>query len=334
MISRKTPVDQIRQTICFPVPWLIAILLIFFSGCFKGEGLAPFIPPGEIRIDAFVPPLVYTNNFPVSFDAKRTLTLNGPRRLTFLWAAISFPPGLAPNIKKPGDPFTEIDGLVPGIYKIQLRVEDSAKNYAVSSFSMEVKQDTLTGAPKVSGLPDRDIYKPQDSIRLWANAEYSVNPKDRKLFFVWNVIQQPPGSRSITFNNTETNPYVSGFSEGVYRFQLNITNEAGLSAVDNMTLTVKRDTLAGTSKIYDNPSWVRTNFYFTKIRTVISEPTIFRYRGSDNMEVRLWDKNQQAWGSPLSESLWSIQDNNLIIEFDDDETHPFDLNTKLMVSFF
>jgi len=295
--------------------------------------MAPFNPPAEIRIDAVVPKLVYTNNFPVSFDARRTLTLNGPRHLAFIWTTTSYPPGQAPTIKTPGDAFTEIEGLVTGNYTFQLKVEDSAKNNAVSFFSMEVKPDTLTGAPKVSGLTNREIYKPQDSIRLSGNVEYTVNPKDRKLNFAWNVIQQPTGSRALTFNNTEPDPYVNGFSEGVYRFQLNITNEAGLSSIDNMILTVKKDTLAGTSKIYDSPSWVRIKSYFTEINLVITEATIFRYRGNDNMEVRLWDKVRQDWGSPLSYTIWTIRDNSLIIQFDDDETNPFDLKTKVMISF-
>jgi hypothetical protein len=334
VISQRIFADKFKLIQAFPGIGIITILITFLSGCFKGDGLAPFIPPSDIRIDAVVPQQVYTNNLPVNFDARRTLTLNGPRHLTFLWTTTTYPPGQSPKIKNPGDAFTEVDGLVPGRYGFQLRVEDSAKNYSVSTFAMEVKSDTLSGAPKVSGLPSRMIYRPQDSIKLLASLEYLVNPKERKLFFLWKVIQKPAGASALISNKTEAETEAEGFIEGDYRFQLQITNELGLSATDTMTLTVLKDTLAGTSKIYDNPAWVRTKSYWTEINLVISEPTIFRYRGNNNMEVRFWDKNQQAWGSPLSENVWSIHDNSLIIQFDDDDTHPFDLTTKVMVSFF
>jgi hypothetical protein len=323
---------NIRTTSYISRQWTIIGLIAFFSGCFKGDGPDPFIPPSDIRIDAIVPQLVYTNNLPVGFDARRTLTLNGPRHLSFQWTATAYPTGSAPRIKKPGDTFTEVDGLVPGIYMFQLKVEDSAKNNAISQFPMEVKQDTLTGAPKIAGLPNRQIYKPQDSIWLSPMSEYTVNPKERKLFFSWKVMRQPQGSATVVLNNTDSYSYASRFSEGVYLFQLDIINELGLSATDYLTLTVNKDTLAGTSKIYDNPGWVRIVIYSAQVRLVISEPTIFRYRTSDNMEVSLWDDNQQKW-SVLPDFMWTIQDNNLVIQIDDDVLHPFDLHTKVRISF-
>ena len=199
MASRKNSTYKLSQTHYIRGNGIIIILIILLSGCFKGDGPDPFIPPSDIRIDAVVPQLVYTNNLPVGFDARRTLTLNGPRHLTFQWTATAYPSGRAPRIKKPGDAFTEVDGLVPGIYMFQLSVEDSAKNNAVSQFPLLVIQDTLTGAPKISGLPDREINKPQDSIWLSSSSEYTVNPKDRKLFFTWKVLQQPAGSGDTHF---------------------------------------------------------------------------------------------------------------------------------------
>jgi hypothetical protein len=67
---------------------------------------------------------------------------------------------------------------------------------------------------------------------------------------------------------------------------------------------------------------------------VISDQKLFRYRSYENMEVRLWDYNQKAWGSPLADYLWTISDDSLIIRFDDDNLLPFDLKTKVMISFF
>ena len=75
------------------------------------------------------------------------------------------------------------------------------------------------------------------------------------------------------------------------------------------------------------------SYLLDPVRLVISEPTIFKYRTSDNMEVSLWNNNQQEW-IILPDDIWIIQDNSLVIQFDDNNSNPFDLNTKVKVSFF
>lgn len=295
---------------------LALLMLLCTTSCFKGEGLAPFNPPVAIRIDATVPSLVYTNNLPVELDARRTLTINGPRALTFLWTCESFSSGIKPMIKKPQDAFISVDSLAAGIYIFQLTVSD-LQGYASSSrFSMEVKKDTLKESPRLVPLLDRTIYLPQDSIILSAASAYSINPDNRKLTFLWDIIQQPSGSKEVELINDQPICLVTGLKEGFYRLGLSVTNEIGLSRSDTMELNVIKDSLAGTTRVYENLHWEKIQDYFFYVRLTIYEPDIFKFRNYSNLEVRLWDDVNSEWFSPLEYSFWSIQNNILKIQFD------------------
>jgi hypothetical protein len=294
-------------------------LSLFFAACFKGDGLEPFIPPTEIRIEAFVPSVLYTNKKEIVLDASSTLVMNGPRELFFEWTCTEYPAGRLPRINQPKSYKATADSPFAGNYTFRLKVSDAGGHAAVSNYAIEVRKDTLTQGPKMVPLPDQLLYLPRTSFSLNAANAYTVNPVGRDLSFLWSLIQQPAGSGPLEFNDTaKPLVMVEGFMEGSYQFRLEITNEIGLSIADTMGVMVMKDTLTGKIKIYEDLVWkgkiLWGDFdvyeYFNEIE--IYEPLIFYGRTENTLDIKVWDEFRHDWSVPGVYS-WRVSGNSVFL---------------------
>ena len=297
-------------------------LTFILSSCFKGEGQKPFIPPREIRIEASVPAQVYSNKKEIALNASSTLLINGQREFLVLWSCPVYPAGHPPRIDKTDLAYTTVDSLTIGKYKFHLRVQDNKGQEAVADYDVEVLEDTLNGPPKLGPLPDQFINLPQSFYYLSANGIYNINPIARDLSFKWSLVQQPPGTQPLQLGDTKSPLlFISGLEPGSYVFGIEVTNEIGLSAKGNMTLIVLKDSLQGTSRIYDGLDWVKKSIlvdigeYYTYVELDVYEPGIFNFRNESRLDVRLWDQSKQDWSLP-GEYRWNLKDNSVIIQSD------------------
>ena len=317
------------------LPIIVSCILLLSSACKKEDNPIPGVVFGEIRIDATVPELVYSNTRQIAFDARRTLYLNGQRQLLLLWTCTEYPSGKLPRIETPTNPYTNVDSLTIGKYNFQLTVRDTLGNKAVSNFAIEVKADSLQWPPKIIPIPDQVIYMPQNRVTLNGSGTYGVNPSGRSLMFKWSLIQQPAGSSPVLIESpTSSLTNVYGFSEGNYLFGFEVTNEIGLKNTDTLEVKVMPDTLPGSTKIYENLTWTLFDKGLDYVAVLkIYEPDIFTGRNLNNLEIRVWDEVKKDWMASNNFS-WESDKNGLTIYYYYDPADYLGKKAKVWVKFF
>src|SRR6478672_968294 len=95
------------------------------------------------------------------------------------------------------------------------------------------KDDVTPPEPPVANAGnDQNIQLPASSFTLSG----SGTPQGSIKNYTWTRVSGP--DNPIINNASSATTSVSGFSAGAYVFQLQVTNDAGLSATDEVTITV------------------------------------------------------------------------------------------------
>ncbi|PVD53388.1 hypothetical protein DC498_05820 [Terrimonas sp.] len=166
----------------------------------------------------------------ITLDASASLSPDGT--ITgYLWTKISGPAqGI---ISDPTNVSTDIVNLVEGIYQFQVKVTDNNGNSSISTVTVTVKPAPLPPAA-VAGS-DKTITLPVNSVML--DGSGSTAPSGSIVSYEWSKVSGPvPGTLS---NTAIVNPGANNLTEGVYKFQLKVTDNNGLSATSTVTVTVK-----------------------------------------------------------------------------------------------
>ncbi len=127
---------------------------------------------------------------------------------------------------------TTVTGLIQGVYQFELRVTDN--NGATGFDTMQV---TVNPAPNQlptanAGL-DQSITLPVNSVSL---AGSGTDPDGTIAAYLWTKISGPANG-TIT-NSTSAFTSVTGLVQGVYQFQLRVTDNNGAADTDTMQVTV------------------------------------------------------------------------------------------------
>src|SRR5664280_2411624 len=150
--------------------------------------------------------------------------------VSYVWTKISGPSSY--NIVNPTSAVTSINGLVQGVYQFQLKVTDN--NGATATDIMQV---TVNAAP--NQLPvadagqDKIITLPTNSLTVSGSGS---DADGTVVSYLWTKISGP--TRYTIVSPTLTNTNITGLTQGVYQFQLKITDNNGATAIDVMQLTV------------------------------------------------------------------------------------------------
>ena len=155
----------------------------------------------------------------------------GGGTLTYAWTEISGPATY--TITSPSAATTTVTGLVKGIYQFQLLVTNSQGNTAVATISVTVIGTNLP--PIANAGNDTTINLPINSLLL--NGSKSYDPDGSIVTYSWYKISGPNSSVAIVNSNTAT-PSVIGLVAGTYVFELKVTDNQGLTATDDVTITV------------------------------------------------------------------------------------------------
>ena len=150
--------------------------------------------------------------------------------VSYLWSQVSGPANSI--IVNPGAAATEIKKLIAGTYVFQLMVTDDKG---------------ATGADTASV-----VVNPADNIPPIANAGVSINitlPTNvttltgtgtdvdgQIVSYLWSQVSGPSSTTIVTASSATTD--VKNFLQGVYIFQLMVTDNKGATGVDTMTITV------------------------------------------------------------------------------------------------
>src|SRR5678809_1471980 len=96
------------------------------------------------------------------------------------------------------------------------------------------KDDVKPPEPPVANAGnDQNIQLPASSFTLSGSG---TTPQGSITNYTWTRVSEP--DNPVINNASSATTSVSGFSAGTYVFQLEVTNDAGLSATDQVTITV------------------------------------------------------------------------------------------------
>ncbi|HSB91663.1 MAG TPA: PKD domain-containing protein [Flavitalea sp.] len=129
---------------------------------------------------------------------------------------------------------TWVDGLKEGRYKFELTVADNLNEKVSDTIVIKVLA-ALNQAPSALAGKNISLVLPVDSTTL--DGSGSTDPEGSSLQYLWTKIKGPAGETVETPGGAVTR--ISGLSEGVYYYQLQVTDNGGLQALDTIRVTVK-----------------------------------------------------------------------------------------------
>jgi len=150
---------------------------------------------------------------------------------TYAWSKISGPN--AGTIATANAATTNVTGLTQGIYRFRLQVTDNSG--ATADATVQVTVNAAPNQPPVANAGiDQTITLPINSIVL--NGTGSNDPDGTITTYAWSKISGPNAGTIATANAATTN--VTGLTQGIYRFRLQVTDNSGATADATVQVTV------------------------------------------------------------------------------------------------
>ncbi len=193
-----------------------------------GSGAAPVNHPPVANAGADQTITLPTNsvllNGTASTDPDGTIT-------TYAWSKISGP--AAGAIASANAVTTTVTGLTQGVYRFRLQVTDNSG--AIAADTVQVTVNAAPNQPPVANAgADQTITLPTNSVVL--NGTASNDPDGTITTYTWLKISGPASGTIVSVNAVTTT--VTGLTQGVYRFRLQITDNNGATADATVQVTV------------------------------------------------------------------------------------------------
>lgn len=158
---------------------------------------------------------------------------------------------------------------------------------------------------------DRTIILPTDSILL--NGSLSNDPDGRIVSWQWKNISGPASFNILNANSVEA--WATNLSEGIYQFELTVTDSMGLSDKDSTTVTV--------NKIYANEIIFNDQYWQCWWGCWIDIPDLYSHLPAGiSFRVFIKRDNSNTWeeaiiGSQVGYGYWVENDGHLIVYGDE-----------------
>jgi hypothetical protein len=150
------------------------------------------------------------------------------------WAKISGPSSFA--IVNENSIETQVNNLAEGVYQFELKVADNGGLSARDTVKVIVNDPAHPNRPPVANAgPDQEIILPVNTALL--DGSLSSDPDNNISSYSWTKISGP-SSYAIS-NPALVQTPVTNLVEGVYQFEIKVTDSEGLLAKDTMIVTVK-----------------------------------------------------------------------------------------------
>nr|WP_256379076.1 PKD domain-containing protein [Chitinophaga sp. SYP-B3965] len=196
----------------------------FDAGAFEFNGSAAPLPVANAGADKM---LVPADNYTTTLDG----SASSGTIATYAWKKVSGP---AATIATANGASTQLTGLKVGSYVFELKVTDNA---GLSSTDL-VTVNVLAAAnkPPVSDAGTNvTLVLPSNSTQL--TGSFSLDPDGVIVSYLW---KQVAGPVSGTIDDiTASNAIVSGLADGVYVYELTVTDNGGLTNAKQVTVTVQ-----------------------------------------------------------------------------------------------
>ena len=215
------------------VLYILAVTMLIFScqkeysceGCTETSLLAPIAAAGpdqeiDLPLDS------------VMLDGSGSNDPDGVIR-EWLWSKISGPASfLFSGTSSPG---TTVKNLTAGVYEFALRVRDDDGLSSADTLVIRVRDPFQPNRPPVANAgPDLTIFLPVSSGYL--DGSSSFDPDHNITDYLWRGLSGPA---SFSIGNPGTAvTQVTSLVQGVYEFELQVTDAGGLSSKDTVHITV------------------------------------------------------------------------------------------------
>jgi N-acetylneuraminic acid mutarotase len=173
---------------------------------------------------------------------------------------------LSALIARPDSATTIVKALTVGVYSFQLQVTDDNGGSAKDTVQITVSNSTGVNHPPVANAGrDTTAMLPVNSMAL--NGSSSYDPDGTILSYQWTKIAGSSSSVIISPKSAQTQ--VTNFIEDVYRFELMVTDNGGLSSKDTVQVTLN----PATSSACDNSNRPTINAQLVPVGT-LSQPRV------------------------------------------------------------
>jgi hypothetical protein len=151
---------------------------------------------------------------------------------SYAWSQLSGPS--TATITTPGSATTSVNGLVQGVYRFQLLVTDALGTTAIATVQVTVNPaPVVPGPPGANAGSDQSITLPTSSATLTGSG---TETNGTIVSYQWTQISGPSTATVTTSGSATTT--VTGLIQGVYVFQLKVTDNSGVTATDQTQVTV------------------------------------------------------------------------------------------------
>ena len=152
---------------------------------------------------------------------------------SYLWTKISGPASF--DIVKPSDSITKVKTLGVGSYLFELKVTDDGGLFAKDTMRLLVDAVVTTNHPPIANAgTDQTIILPTNTIDL--NGSASTDPENNITNYVWTKISGPSSFSISNANAVQTQ--ATNLIEGIYKFELKVTDAGALFSKDTMLVSV------------------------------------------------------------------------------------------------
>ncbi len=165
-----------------------------------------------------------------------TVTLNGSGTdpdgniTAYQWSKIAGPAQF--TITTANTAITTVTGLVQGVYRFELTVTDNSGATDKDTIQVTVNP-TVNQLPVANAGTDQSITLPVSTVTLNGNG---TDPDGSISAYQWAKIAGPAQFTITSVSSASTN--VTGLVQGVYRFELTVTDNSGATAKDTVQVTV------------------------------------------------------------------------------------------------
>jgi alpha-tubulin suppressor-like RCC1 family protein len=156
--------------------------------------------------------------------------------VSYNWVQLSGPS--TSTIASSGTASTAVNGLAAGVYSFQITVTDNSGVTATAVVKVTVNAAIVPGPPVVSAGSDQTITLPTTSVTLTATASET---NGTIVSYKWVQLSGPSISTIVSSGSAST--VVNGLVQGVYTFQITVTDNSGITATDAVIVTVNPATV-------------------------------------------------------------------------------------------
>ncbi|QNA45395.1 Kelch repeat-containing protein [Lacibacter sediminis] len=191
----------------------------------KGENLPPIAKAGADKT-------IKLPNDSTLLDGSASTDPDG-RITEWSWKKVAGPASYA--IKDSAKSVTPVKKLVPGVYSFELKVMDNEGLFAKDTVKIFVDSATAPNRPPVARAgQDQTITLPVNKALL--DGSGSTDPDNNIIGYAWRKISGPPNS--VFSDPVAIKAEALDLTNGVYLFELTVTDAGGLFSTDTMRVTV------------------------------------------------------------------------------------------------